>query len=116
MTNSKITFVFPHPELTLIEGCPTPLSLTRIFSEVYDNAMSVPSNMGSGGHLGAIMPAAKYLALLDAIAYNYPFIPVNKLLLLPMPPPSRSLKLTKPTTQLWNASLHITMSSWHSNR
>ena len=39
--------------------------------------MSVPSDTGGGlyGHLGAVMPAAKYLALPGAVAYNVPIHP-----------------------------------------
>jgi hypothetical protein len=62
MTDAKINFPFPHRELTLIDGRPNPQSLKKLFSEVYDNAFAVKSQVGGGqfGHLGAVMPAAQY--------------------------------------------------------
>ena len=74
MTDSKPTFTFPHTELTKIEGLPTPITLTKLRSEIYDNAMSVPSTAGGGiyGHLGIVMPAAEYNALPNAVAYVSP--------------------------------------------
>jgi hypothetical protein len=41
MTDAKINFPFPHRELTLIDGCPNPQSLKKLFREVYDNAFAV---------------------------------------------------------------------------
>lgn len=69
--------MFPHAELTIIEGTPSPLTLTKLRSEVYDNVMSVPSEAGGGGfgHLGAVMPAAEYIALPGAVAYDAPVHP-----------------------------------------
>jgi hypothetical protein len=63
MTNSKSTYSFPHPELTLIDGHPTPLTLTKLHSAVYDDAMSVLSKAGGSiyGNLGVIMPDANCL-------------------------------------------------------
>jgi len=60
----------PH-DLTLIDGLPTIITLTKLRSEVYENAMAVPSEAGGGlyGHLGAVMPAAEYIALQGAVAY-----------------------------------------------
>lgn len=70
-------FPFLHPELTLIEGRPNPQSLKTLCSEVYDNAMAVPSEAGGGlyGHLGAVMPANEYQALQGAVAYVAPANP-----------------------------------------
>jgi hypothetical protein len=74
MTDAKINFPFPHRELTLIDGRPNPQSLKKLFSEVYDNAFAVKSQAGGGqfGHLGAVMPAAQYIALDGTIAYVTP--------------------------------------------
>jgi hypothetical protein len=74
MTDAKINFPFPLCKLTLIDGCPNPQSLKKLFSEVYDNAFAVESQAGGGqfGHLGAIMPAAQYIALDGTIAYVTP--------------------------------------------
>jgi hypothetical protein len=73
----KSSFLSPHLELTLIKAHPTPQSLKKLCSKVYDNAMAVPSEAGGGqyGHLGAIMPAAQYQALHSAIAYVAPTNP-----------------------------------------
>jgi hypothetical protein len=74
MTDAKINFPFPHHELTLIDGHPSPQSLKKLFSEVYDNAFAVKSQAGGGqfGHLGAVMPATQYIALDGTIAYATP--------------------------------------------
>jgi hypothetical protein len=74
MTDAKINFPFPHRELTLIDGHPSPQSLKKLFSEVYDNAFAVKSQAGGGqfGHLGAVMPATQYIALDGTIAYATP--------------------------------------------
>jgi hypothetical protein len=74
MTDAKINFPFPHRELTLIDGHPNPQSLKKLFSEIYDHAFAVKSQAGGGqfGHLGAVMPAAQYIALDGTIAYVTP--------------------------------------------
>jgi hypothetical protein len=74
MTDAKINFPFPHCELTLIDGHPNPQSLKKLFSEVYNNAFAVKSQAGGGqfGHLGAVMPAAQYIALDGTIVYVTP--------------------------------------------
>ncbi len=77
MTDSKTSFLFPHPELTLIGGHPTPLNLTKLWSEVYDNAMSIPTAAGGSiyGHFSTVMPVNEYNALKGAIAYDIPAHP-----------------------------------------
>jgi hypothetical protein len=71
---NPLSCLSPHLELTLIEGHPTPQSLKKLCSKVYDNAMTVPSKAGGGqyGHLGAMMPAAQYQALHGTTAYVAP--------------------------------------------
>jgi len=73
MTDTKIPFMFPHMELTLIDGLPMPLTLTKLCSEVYDNTnMAVTSEAGCGiyCHLGGCRHA-EYNALQGAFAYMH---------------------------------------------
>jgi hypothetical protein len=79
--------------------------------------MSVPADTGSGlyGHLGAIMPAAKYLALLGAVAYNVPIHLSEQALTDANATAIQISQANQDMTRLWNASRHITMSLWHSN-
>ena len=63
MTDAKLS-TMPHSMLTPIEGRPSPDSLIVMSREVYANAMAVSTEVGAPyGHLGAIMPAARYAAL-----------------------------------------------------
>jgi hypothetical protein len=53
---------YPNLVLTKIVGEPLNASFKKLKTELYDNAMSVPSNGGGGahGHLATIMAPAKY--------------------------------------------------------
>jgi hypothetical protein len=95
----KSSFPFPHHlELTLIEGCPTPQSLKKLCSEVYDNAMDVPSEAGDGqyGHLGAVMPAAQHQALHGAVAY---VAPANLGIQAPTPANATAIQISQANRQ-----------------
>jgi hypothetical protein len=94
----KASFLFPHLELTLIKGCPTPQSLKKLCSEVYDNTMAVPSEAGGGqyGHLGTIMPAAQYQALHRAIAY---VAPTNPGIQAPTPANATAIQISQANRQ-----------------
>ena len=65
MAAADSTFPFPHPELTPILGKPTGLTVTKLLTEVYANAMAVPSTSGGGnhGHLGSIIAPAAYITI-----------------------------------------------------
>src|SRR5210317_941171 len=68
-------FPFPHPELTPIHGKPTGPTVSKLLTQVFANAIAVPSTNGGGnhGHLGAIVPAAEYLTISNQlIAFNAP--------------------------------------------
>jgi hypothetical protein len=54
--------MYPNPVLTKIVGEPSNASFKKLKTELYDNAMSVPSNRGGGahGHLATIMAFAEY--------------------------------------------------------
>ena len=56
------SFGYPHAELTKIEGKPDYLSLEKLKSEVYTNAVSVTSLRGNGqlGHAVIVLGAAEY--------------------------------------------------------
>jgi hypothetical protein len=53
---------YPNPVLTEIVGEPSNASFKKLKTDLYDNAMSVPSNHGAcaHGHLATIMAFAKY--------------------------------------------------------
>jgi hypothetical protein len=57
---------YPNPVLTKIVGEPSNASFKKLKTELYDNAMSVPSNRGGGahGHLAIIMAFAEYDVML----------------------------------------------------
>jgi hypothetical protein len=57
---------YPNPVLTKIVGEPSNASFKKLKTELYDNAMSVPSNRGGGahGHLAIIMAFAEYDVIL----------------------------------------------------
>jgi len=65
METPPSSLAFPHPRLTPIIGTPTNSTVKLLTKEVYTNTRAIPSTRGSGnhGHLGFVMPAAKYLAL-----------------------------------------------------
>src|SRR5210317_1987351 len=68
-------FPFPHPELMPIHSKPTGPTVTKLLTQVFANAIAVPSTIGGGnhGHLGAIVPAAEYLTISNQlIAFNAP--------------------------------------------
>jgi hypothetical protein len=56
---------FTKPELTAINGEPTPATMTLLQSELNGNAISVASNRGGGqfGHLALTLSGANYLAV-----------------------------------------------------
>jgi hypothetical protein len=64
MTQSSTTMVFPHPELTRIEGTPTNRTIQTIQKQLYANALAHHSTRGGGanGHLALLMSDADYLA------------------------------------------------------
>jgi hypothetical protein len=95
---NKSSFPFPHLELTLIKGCPTPQSLKKLCSEVYDNAMAVPFKAGGSQycHLGAIMPAAQYQALHGAVAY---VAPANPGIQAPTPANATAIQISQANCQ-----------------
>jgi hypothetical protein len=97
MTN-KSSFPFPHLEVTLIEGRRTPQSLKKLCSEVYDNAMAVPSEAGGGyyGHLGFVVPAAQYQALHGAVAY---VAPANPGIQAPTPANATAIQISQANRQ-----------------
>ena len=59
---SAITALFPHAELTRIEGQPTYLALQKVRRELVSNAMSVHSTRGNGtlGHAVIVLGAVEY--------------------------------------------------------
>lgn len=65
---------FPYPTIPPIQGRPTHQSLYELKKLLYENAASVPSELGGGGHghLGIPMSAAAYNAVTGA-----PFNPPN---------------------------------------
>ena len=68
---------FQHPVLTRIHGPPAYGTLQVIFSELKANASSVPSTLGGGqhGHLGLVLPEAKYLQLPNTAPWVTPLNP-----------------------------------------
>lgn len=70
MSRNNIVLELPMESLTLInsDGQPTPKEIRKLTSELYTCAAAVPSTLGGGnhGHIGQIMPAADYAALIGA--------------------------------------------------
>jgi len=66
------------PELTAINGEPTPATITLLQSELNGNAISVASNRGGGqfGHLALTLLGADYLAV-SHVAFVTPPNPGN---------------------------------------
>jgi hypothetical protein len=75
---NKTTFPFPHATVTPIIGRRDPLSLGILQGKLYDNAMSVPAELGGGlyGYLLAlVMSTADYRTMNGAINYIAPAHP-----------------------------------------
>ena len=67
LTVDNILEAFPNKTPPIV-GRPTSQSLTELKQLLYENAATIPSNIGGGnhGHLGVIMPQARYLTLVGA--------------------------------------------------
>ncbi len=85
MTMPTTSLTFLHLHLMPIVGTPTNSSLKLLTKEVYANAWAIPSTHGGSGHghLGLVMPVAKYMVT-ASIAFqllvhlgNNPIIPAN---------------------------------------
>ena len=65
---------FQHKVLTKIHGKPTYETLENVLTELKANASSVPSTLGGGqhGHLGLLLPAARYIALAHTVPWISP--------------------------------------------
>jgi hypothetical protein len=63
----------------MIRGDPTYQTLVELRDCIYANASEVPSPLGGGkyGYLGALIPAADYITLPNAIAFDIPVDPGN---------------------------------------
>jgi hypothetical protein len=65
--NTTILQVFPYKYLTKIDSDTHPLAMAicKLKNELYANAHSITTTLGSGnyGHLGLIMAPAEYLAM-----------------------------------------------------
>ena len=74
-TNYRET-VFPHHDLTRIQGEPTFSDLKLLTREIKANAMAVHSTLGGGahGHLGLVLTPAQY-ALLSPTPFVRPLFP-----------------------------------------
>jgi hypothetical protein len=79
--NTNLVQVLPYEPLTKIESdtFPSALSVRKLKKEIYANARSVPTPLGGGnhGHLGLVMTAAAYAALVPApgAAFVLPDVP-----------------------------------------
>lgn len=71
-------FVFPHEELTRIDGKPTHESVELLIQEVYSNACQNECSLGGGqfGYLGIVMPDATYAE--KQMIRQDPIIPFTK--------------------------------------
>jgi hypothetical protein len=62
MSHSTTNHTYTNPVLTKIVGEPSSVLFEKLTIELYNNAMSVPSNRGGSahGHLATIMASAEY--------------------------------------------------------
>jgi hypothetical protein len=74
-------FTLPHDPFTPLDpnALPTARTVRQLRKEVYTNLCAVPSDLGGGnhGHLGMVMPQAKYITISNGgVAYVHPAPPV----------------------------------------